>query len=309
MAAGGGIYVSAGENHGGALLGLTPAGDGFDVKEVWASQGVRSTLRTEWQTAIVLDGHLYGFDNVGAAGPVTHLTCIHAATGERVWQQQRFGKGNMIAADGKLWCSMMNGELIVVRATPKAYEELGRADVGIRKVIAKNYNGDGISWQICHDVTVEACESRDHSGLGLHPGSGSQRPLIRGNKVVGNHIGIFFCWGVKYGLAEGNIVEDTKTAGISVGHRDTDNLVVGNTIARSKDVGILFRPERGKDFAGHRNRIVRNKLIDNGHAKSAAIDIQGGTEDIILEGNEFVESRPRPPNINTRSRIGSYASA
>jgi outer membrane protein assembly factor BamB len=132
VAAGGGVYVSSGENHGGALLALTPAGDRFNVKEVWASQGVRSTLRTEWQTAIVLDGHLYGFDNVGGAGPVTHLTCINAATGERVWQQQRFGKGNMIAADGKLWCSMMNGELIVVRATPKAYEELARADVGIR---------------------------------------------------------------------------------------------------------------------------------------------------------------------------------
>jgi outer membrane protein assembly factor BamB len=132
VAAGGGIYVSAGENHGGALLALTPSGDGFQVKETWASQGVGSKLRTEWQTAIALDGHLYGFDNVGAAGPVTHLTCINAATGERVWQQLRFGKGNMIAADGKLWCSMMNGELIVVRATPKAYEELARADIGIR---------------------------------------------------------------------------------------------------------------------------------------------------------------------------------
>src|SRR5207302_10465752 len=47
--------------------------------------------------------------------------------------------------------------------------------VSMRKVTARNYNGDGISWQICHDVTVEECHSHDNTGLGLHPGSGSQR--------------------------------------------------------------------------------------------------------------------------------------
>jgi outer membrane protein assembly factor BamB len=86
-------------------------------------------MRNEWQTSILLDGHLYGFDNVGSAGPVTHLTCVNAATGERVWQQPRFGKGNLIAADGKLFISTMNGELVIVRATPRAYEEIGRAVV------------------------------------------------------------------------------------------------------------------------------------------------------------------------------------
>jgi outer membrane protein assembly factor BamB len=68
-------------------------------------------------------------DNVGGAGPITHLTCVNAATGERVWQQLRFGKGNLIAADGKLWISTMKGELVLVRATPTAFEELGRAVV------------------------------------------------------------------------------------------------------------------------------------------------------------------------------------
>src|SRR5262249_21232577 len=92
------------------------------------------------------------------------------------------------------------------------------AEVSIRKVIARDYHGDGISWQICHDVTVEECQSRNHTGLGLHPGSGSQRPLIRGNTIVGCQIGLFFCWGVKYGLAQKNTIEDTKPAGISVGH-------------------------------------------------------------------------------------------
>ena len=45
-----------------------------------------------------------------------------------------------------------------------------------RGVTARNYNGDGISWQICHDVLVEKCTAENNAQLGLHPGSGSQRP-------------------------------------------------------------------------------------------------------------------------------------
>ena len=58
-----------------------------------------------------------------------HLTCVKADTGERVWQKTRFGKGNCIAADGKLFISTMKGELVIVRATPDGYDELGRKTV------------------------------------------------------------------------------------------------------------------------------------------------------------------------------------
>jgi len=86
-------------------------------------------LRNEWQTSILLDGHLYGMDNVGGAGPITHLTCIDATDGTRVWQQARFGKGNLIAADGKLFISTIDGELVIVAASPKSFRELARAKV------------------------------------------------------------------------------------------------------------------------------------------------------------------------------------
>ena len=123
------VFISSGENHGSALLSLTPNGDKFDVTEVWASQGPKSVMRNEWQTSLLLDGYLYGMDNVGGAGPVTHLTCIKASNGERAWQQIRFGKGNLIAADGKLWISTMKGELVVVRASPKGFDEIGRKEI------------------------------------------------------------------------------------------------------------------------------------------------------------------------------------
>jgi outer membrane protein assembly factor BamB len=123
------VFISSGENHGSVLLAVKPAGERLEVEEVWSSQGASSALRNEWQTSVLLDGYLYGFDNVGSAGPVTHLTCVEAATGKRAWQQPRFGKGNLIAADGKLFISTMKGELVVVRATPEKFEELGRGVV------------------------------------------------------------------------------------------------------------------------------------------------------------------------------------
>ena len=123
------VFLSAGENHGSVLLSLKPQGDGFKTSEVWSSFGTKSVLRNEWQTSVLWDGFLYGMDNVGGAGPITHLTCINAATGERKWQQARFGKGNLIAADGKLFMTTMKGELVVARISSDEYQELGRAEL------------------------------------------------------------------------------------------------------------------------------------------------------------------------------------
>jgi len=174
------------------------------------------------------------------------------------------------------------------------------AEINIRRVIARNNNGDGMSWQICHDVTVEDCESRDHSGLGLHPGSGSQRPLMRGNKLIGNNIGLFFCWGVKFGLAENNIIEDTKSAGISVGHRDTDNVIRKNIVKRSGKFGILFRPERGEGFTGDRNLVEENTVIDTGDETAVAIDVQGTTANLVIRRNVLQETRGAGKRVGIR---------
>jgi hypothetical protein len=174
-------------------------------------------------------------------------------------------------------------------------------DVTIRKVVARRNNGDGISWQVCHDVRVEDCYSHDHAGLGLHPGSGSQRPIIRRNRVERNQIGIFFCWGVRFGLAEDNTIAEARTAGISIGHRDTDNLIRGNSISKSGDVGILFR-EESSDFGPHRNRCEHNRILDSGPENGVGIDVRGHTEAVILARNEVRESRQ--PMLRVGIRIG-----
>ncbi|MFQ5735153.1 MAG: PQQ-binding-like beta-propeller repeat protein, partial [Planctomycetaceae bacterium] len=127
LSLGGNVFLSSGENHGSVLLSLKPNGKMFTPKPVWTANGPGSVLRNEWQTSILLDGQLYGLDNVGSAGPVTHLTCVNAKTGKRVWQKRRFGKSNMIYADRKLWFTTMKGELLIVKATPKGFEELARS--------------------------------------------------------------------------------------------------------------------------------------------------------------------------------------
>jgi hypothetical protein len=178
--------------------------------------------------------------------------------------------------------------------------------VTMRGVTARNYNGDGLSWQICHDVTVEDCHSHDHAGLGLHPGSGSQRPVMRRNRLENNDIGIFFCWGVKGGLAEGNKIVSNRSYGVSIGHRDTNNIVRDNDIERSGKAGVLFRPERGRDFAPHRNRLERNRIIDSGPADGIAVDVQGQTESITISANDIRETREPMSRIGVR--IGAETS-
>ncbi len=172
--------------------------------------------------------------------------------------------------------------------------------ITMRQVTARNYNGDGLSWQICHDVLVENCHSHDNTGLGMHPGSGSQRPTMQGNRIERNDIGIFFCWGVKFGLAEKNRIHGCKSYGVSIGHRDNNNLVCDNDIIESGKVGVLFRPERGKAFAPHRNKIENNRIVDSGPEEGIAVDVQGETDSILLARNDIRESRMPMKRVGIR---------
>lgn len=170
-----------------------------------------------------------------------------------------------------------------------------------RKIETRNYNGDGISFQICHDVVVENCYSHDNENLGVHPGSGSQRPLIRGNRLDRNNLGLFWCWGVKYGLAENNKIDANRSYGISIGHNDTDNVMRNNDVTNSGKVGILFRNDtRGKDFWPNRNTVENNRIINSGGEDGVAIDIQGKTKDTVITKNEIREMRKPMKRIGIR---------
>lgn len=119
------------------------------------------------------------------------------------------------------------------------------------------------------------------------------------NTLERNDIGIFFCWGVRFGLAEKNRIQNNRTFGVSVGHRDTDNIIQNNEITGSGKAGIVFRPERGEGFSGDRNKIIDNKIIDSGLADGVGIDVQGYTSVDIFR-NELRETRGPEKRIGIR---------
>jgi polygalacturonase len=159
----------------------------------------------------------------------------------------------------------------------------------VRDATVRNFYCDGIVWGISHDVLVENCQLQDGVRLAIHSGSGSQRSIVRGNRVQHCAEGVYFCWGAQHGLYEKNVIEDCNY-GMTLGHSDSDNLIRDNDIRRSGQTGIKFRGGN-KAFAAHRNRIERNRIVDSGGDKGVAIHVTGETESVRLVKNELRETR------------------
>jgi hypothetical protein len=162
----------------------------------------------------------------------------------------------------------------------------------IENCIIRNYHGDGISFQQSNDVTVQGCVSEGNAGLGLHPGSGSQRPVVRDCVARRNgEDGLFLCWRVRHGLFERNVMENNGRYGISIGHKDTDNLLRENEVRLNQEDGVYFRNE-SRGMAGHRNRLENNVIENNGTKDSAAgIRVRGETHGLVFRNNVIRDTR------------------
>ena len=172
--------------------------------------------------------------------------------------------------------------------------------VTLRNCQVRNYHGDGISFQVSDDVAVEGCTVEGNSGLGLHPGSGSQRPVLRGNRSLGNGgDGIYVCWRVKHGIFEKNETRDNRGSGISIGHKDTDNVFRENTIVGNAKSGVFFRSE-AEAMGAHRNVFERNVILDNGAAgegrsQGACVVLLDHHDGVVFRGNTIGNSQPGGP--------------
>ncbi|MDA1191900.1 MAG: right-handed parallel beta-helix repeat-containing protein [Candidatus Poribacteria bacterium] len=166
----------------------------------------------------------------------------------------------------------------------------------IEHCVVRNYFGDGISFQQSNDVILTDCLVEGCSHLGMHPGSGSQRPTLKRNVSRKNDdMGIFLCWRVKHGVFEDNETLDNGRYGFSIGHKYTNNLFQRNRIIGNGKAGIHFRNE-SEAMAGHRNRIENNEIVGNGEH---GIRIDGETHDIVICGNRFgdLPERPQPTHV------------
>lgn len=157
----------------------------------------------------------------------------------------------------------------------------------VRRSVARNGNGDGISWQTTEDMLVEDCEAYGNTGLGLHPGTGSPRTTVRNCRAHNNgQVGLFLCWGVRFSRFENNILEDNPV-GISIGHKDADNLFINNQVRHNTRFGVLFRNEH-ETTAGHRCTFRSNVIEDN----ALGMQIDGTTRGTVLEENVIRDTRP-----------------
>ena len=110
------IFVSTSDDSfGGHMLRVIPGDDGFTVEELWSER----LMRNHFNTSVLVEGNLFGFDN-------GTLRCLDAATGEKRWGKRGFGKGSVVAAGDLLYILSDAGLVVLARATPDGFAELGR---------------------------------------------------------------------------------------------------------------------------------------------------------------------------------------
>jgi len=177
----------------------------------------------------------------------------------------------------------------------------------VRNVKSVNCRGDGILVVTSEHVTTEDCETANNSYHGIHYGSHSPWSTVRHNVVHHNGSdGIYICWGVreseftdneiyKNGTREMTDFPDAgKRNGISIGHKDTDNLIAGNHIYENAVSGIHFRKKTEANGA-HRNTVKDNIIENNGLpvqvTRGSGIYISGITHDLVFENNTIRETR------------------
>ena len=112
------VFVSSGYGVGAAVLELTPAGDGFAVREVW--RNIR--MKNRFASSVLHDGYLYGLDE-------SIMACVDIETGELQWKAGRYGYGQIVLASGHLIVLTEDGDLALVRATPEGHDEVARFPV------------------------------------------------------------------------------------------------------------------------------------------------------------------------------------
>lgn len=144
----------------------------------------------------------------------------------------------------------------------------------------KDFNGDGISFQITRDVTVENVTVTGCGNYGIHPGTGSARVRMRDCDFSGNDVGGYFlCWRVQESLFERLTCTGNGQFGISIGHKDTDNTFIDCKLTDNGQAALVFRGEIETNGA-HRN-IWRHCTMTG---SPIGIQAHGHTYDNTFEG-------------------------
>jgi outer membrane protein assembly factor BamB len=112
------LFCFSGYGQGGVKLDLNS--DGSQVTKAWFSKKLDSRIGG----AVILDGFIYG-----SGDSTRDWQCTDWKTGEQKYGSQAIGKGNIISADGMLYCYSEKGELALVPVNPKEFNLTGKAKV------------------------------------------------------------------------------------------------------------------------------------------------------------------------------------
>lgn len=118
------LFVASGEKVGCVLFKLKGA---EKPAVTWESKGAKSVMMTYWSNAVAHDKYLYGLSGEFNKAPA--LNCVELANGKEAWSSERFGHSALTLADGHLWILTAKGDLVLVPANPKGFEEKGRVNV------------------------------------------------------------------------------------------------------------------------------------------------------------------------------------
>lgn len=96
-------------------------------------------LSNDTASSILYRGFVYGFDLLEAQANGRRpsrgkFKCLEFPSGKVRWTTDRVGHATLVAAEGKLFLLNDKGELILARATPDQYEEIGRLQVFRREI-------------------------------------------------------------------------------------------------------------------------------------------------------------------------------
>jgi len=147
VVAGEAVFCSAGYGVGGGAYRVA----GGKSSELWRTPG--KTI-CHWTTPVHHDGHVYGMFGFKEYKSEP-LKCVEVATGKEVWSKSGFGQGGLIFVDGNLMVMTDFGELVLVKASPKAYEEVARAQVLTGKCWTMPVIADGRVY--CRSVKEAVC--------------------------------------------------------------------------------------------------------------------------------------------------------
>lgn len=110
------VLLSIGYGKGSVLLEID--GDhegGWSTKPLWTSR----EMKTKFTTAVIHGGYVYGLDD-------GILACVDLKTGKRKWKGGRYQHGQLLLVGEWLVIQAEAGDVVLVRATPRKLDEVGR---------------------------------------------------------------------------------------------------------------------------------------------------------------------------------------